>query len=72
MIKIVGVAVWTLLVTLGSSYAAMTMLGGGENKIEPDEFFGGIDYVKTGVISVPIVTAGSIRGYLIAQFRVYR
>lgn len=68
MIKIIAVGVWVCLVTIGSAFAAITMLSGGKAPIEPEEFFGGIDYVKTNIISVPIVTAGSIRGYLIAQF----
>lgn len=68
MIKVIGVAVWICMVALGSAYGAATMFSGDRQKIEPEEFFGGIDYVKTSIISVPIVTVGSIRGYVIAQF----
>ncbi len=67
MVRIVISAIWICLVTVGSSYGAITMMGGHEAPGEADEFFGGLDYVKTGVISVPIVSGGKIQGYLIAQ-----
>lgn len=67
MVRIVISAVWICLVTIGSSYGAVMMTGGDKGAGPADEFFGGLDYVKTGVISVPIVSGGKIQGYLIAQ-----
>lgn len=69
MVRIVISAIWICLVTVGSSYGALKMMGGEVGSAtESDEFFGGLDYVKTQIISVPIVSGGAIQGYLIAQF----
>ena len=69
MVRIVISALWICLVTVASSYGVMMMTGGqAPTAAEADEFFGGLDYVKTQIISVPIVSSGAIQGYLIAQF----
>lgn len=69
MVRIVITAVWICLVTVASSYGVLAVMGGGTKSVsEADEFFGGLDYVKTQIISVPIISSGAIQGYLIAQF----
>ncbi len=69
MIKIVVSAVWICLVTIGSSYAAAMWAAGQQQQTAPvEEFFGGLDYVKSNTISVPIISGGAITGYVVAQF----
>ena len=69
MIKIVVSAVWICLVTIGSSYAAAMWAAGQQQQTAPvEEFFGGLDYVKSNTISVPIISGGVITGYVVAQF----
>lgn len=68
MIKFVILGVWTCLATLGSSYAAMSWKSGQGNAVKEEKFFGGLDYIKTDLISVPMIDDGKIHGYVIAQF----
>jgi hypothetical protein len=56
------------MVTLGASYAAVMWESDAPVDAKADEFFGGLDYVKTSPISVPIVSSGMVEGYVIAQF----
>lgn len=67
MIRIIIAAVWICAVTAGSIYFAFTA---SSKKPEPDTeqaFFGGLDYVRSGMISVPVIKKGGIEGYFIAR-----
>lgn len=70
MVKTILIAIWVCVVMAGSVYAAVMFGGGGAPKQEAtaEEFFGGLDYVKTDIISVPIISDGKIGGYVVAQF----
>ncbi len=70
MIRILVAGVWICIVTLVAAYLAVSasaskQSGTGEHG---DEFFGGLDYAKTEIISVPVIEEGKIQGYVIAQF----
>ncbi len=69
MVKTILIALWVCIVMASSVYAAV-MFGGTKPEVnaKPDEFFGGLDYVKTDIISVPIISDGKIGGYIVAQF----
>ena len=62
------IGLWVCVVTLGASYAAVIWASDAPVSSKADEFFGGLDYVKTSPISVPVVTGGTVEGYVIAQF----
>lgn len=68
MVKLLMVGLWACLVTLGASYAAVMWQADAPVDAKADEFFGGLDYVKTNPISVPMLSDGEIKGYVIAQF----
>jgi hypothetical protein len=72
MIRLVIAGLWICLVTVASSYAAMTWKGSksaeAATQAEPEKFFGGLEQVKTRVLSVPVVADGAIQGYIVAQF----
>jgi len=69
MIKFIVAAVWVVAVTVGSIFFAFSSTGDKAGEAEkPAAFFGGLDYVKTDVISVPIVKEGEVAGYFIARF----
>lgn len=70
MVKTILIAIWVCIVMAGSVYAAVIFGGSGAPKkeAEAEEFFGGLDYVKTDIISVPIISDGKIGGYVVAQF----
>jgi len=69
MIKFVIAAVWICAVTVGSiffAFSAPKSTGGEEPKAAP--YFGGLDYVKTDVLSVPLIKQNSVQGYFLARF----
>lgn len=68
MIKTVLTGVWVVVATLVSLYSVMVWQVGKNVTMQPDKFFGGLDYVKTNVVSVPIVSDGQIAGYVLARF----
>jgi hypothetical protein len=69
MVKFIVAAVWIVAVTVGSIFFAFSSTGDKPGEVEkPAPFFGGLDYVKTDVISVPVVKNGEVAGYFIARF----
>ncbi|CAN5119694.1 hypothetical protein BH10PSE7_BH10PSE7_31050 [soil metagenome] len=68
MVKVLLVGVWACIVTLAASYGMIVWQADAPVEAKADEFFGGLDYVKTTPISVPMVSAGEVKGYVIAQF----
>lgn len=68
MIRFVVAAIWICAVTLGSIFFAFSARDTGETEAAPPPFFGGLDYVKADIVSVPVVRAGAIDGYILAKF----
>ena len=68
MIKFVVAAVWIVAVTVGS---IMFAFSSGEDKAaepaEPAAFFGGLDYVKTDVLSIPVIRGNAVQGYFLSR-----
>ncbi|TGS11076.1 hypothetical protein EN830_34795, partial [Mesorhizobium sp. M1C.F.Ca.ET.187.01.1.1] len=67
MIKVIAIAVWICAATLGAvfySFQAAGERGVGE---KPKPMLGGLDYVKTDVISVPLIHDSKIDGYFLAK-----
>jgi hypothetical protein len=68
MVKLLLAGVWACIVTFASGYAAVLWQLDKPIDEKADEFFGGLDYVKTTPISVPMLSDGEVKGYIIAQF----
>jgi hypothetical protein len=68
VVKLLFAGIWVLVVTLAASYGAVVWEADAPVDAKADEFFGGLDYVKTSPISVPVVSSGKVEGYVIAQF----
>ncbi len=69
MIKLLGLGVWVMLVTVGSGYAMATLAGGGEASApEQPTYFKGLDYKQTNSIAVPLISENAIQGYVLARF----
>ncbi|MDP3896339.1 MAG: hypothetical protein Q8Q62_06655 [Mesorhizobium sp.] len=69
MIRFVLAAVWICAVTVGSIFFAFSAArSSGKAEVAPAPYFGGLDYVKTDVISVPIVRDRAVDGYFLARF----
>lgn len=67
MIKFIVAAIWICVVTIGAMvYSFQSSAAKPDSGTEP-AFFGGLDYVKTDVISVPVLQKGIINGYFIAR-----
>lgn len=68
MIKFVGAAIWVCIATLAAVYFSFQMSAPPppDGKKEAT-MLGGLDYVKTEVISVPLIREGSIVGYFLSR-----
>ena len=67
MIKFIAAAIWICAATLGAvfySFQAAGEAGVGET---PKPMLGGLDYVKTDVISVPLLRNSRIDGYFLTK-----
>lgn len=70
MLKLIFVALWACAISLGSSWAVIAWKAGrvADAGHAADKHGGGLEQVRTKMISVPIIAAGAIQGYVIAQF----
>ncbi|QPC91059.1 hypothetical protein [Mesorhizobium sp. INR15] len=67
MFKVIAIAIWVCAATLGAvfySFQATGQRGVGET---PKPMLGGLDYVKTDVISVPLIHDAKIDGYFLTK-----
>lgn len=67
MIKFIAAALWICAATLGAvfySFQAAGERGVGE---PPKPMLGGLDYVKTDIISVPLIRDAKIDGYFLTK-----
>lgn len=67
MIKFVVAAFWIVAVAIGSVYYSFGVAQNRPVEAVAPGFLGGLDYVKTDVISVPIVKTGQVTGYFLAR-----
>ncbi|NKB84390.1 hypothetical protein [Brucella grignonensis] len=68
MIRIFAIGLWICAVALGSLFLAVRQNDAPSGEVQANAgAFGGLDYVKTDVISVPIISNGSVAGYVVAQ-----
>ena len=68
MIKTVAIGVWACIVALASSYAAATWTSGGSVAIERHEAkLEGLEYRRPAAITVPMISDGRLRGYVVAR-----
>lgn len=66
MIKFIAAAIWICVVTIGAVVYSFQTSGASAEAKGP-ALFGGLDYVKTDVISVPILRNARITGYFLAR-----
>jgi hypothetical protein len=67
MIKFVAAGLWLCAVTIGAVYFSFQMSTASSNQEPPAPLLGGLDYVGTPVISVPVLTDKGIVGYILAR-----
>ncbi len=67
MIKFVLAALWISAATAGAIFLSFSMQQPKpEVAVEPGAF-GGLDYVSSGIISVPLLEAGRVKGYFLSR-----
>lgn len=67
MIKFILAAIWLCAAAIGAVVYSYQFSQARQSEAPPPPFFGGLDYVKTGVISVPVLRDGTVGGYFIAR-----
>jgi flagellar basal body-associated protein FliL len=68
VIKFALAAIWICAATIGSIFFAFSAARPEPEGATPaPAYFGGLDYVKTDVISIPVVREGGVQGYFIAR-----
>lgn len=67
MIKLVISGVWICALSLASVYFSMQMAAGKADDKAPAPFFGGLDYVRGDVLSIPVISGGTVHGYFLAR-----
>jgi hypothetical protein len=69
MIKLLAAGLWACIVTLGASYVAFSWQAPvAFSEPQSDAAQGGLETVRTRMISVPVIRSGVLQGYVMAQF----
>jgi hypothetical protein len=66
VIKFIAAAIWISIVTIGAVVYSFQTSGANADAKAP-ALFGGLDYIKTDVISVPVLRNSRIDGYFLAR-----
>jgi len=68
MIKFIVAALWLCAVTVGTIFYSFSLAGQKTVAAEnAPAYFGGLDYVKADMISVPYIRNAQVDGYVLAQ-----
>jgi hypothetical protein len=67
MIKFAAAGLWLCAVTVGAVFLSFQMSGASQNGEATPPLLGGLDYVGTPIISVPVLTKDGIVGYLLTK-----
>ncbi|NMG40313.1 hypothetical protein GRZ55_13770 [Chelativorans sp. ZYF759] len=67
MIKFALAALWIIAVTTGTVLFAYQSAGTDPETEQQATYFGGLDYVQTEVISVPVLKNNEVHGYFLAR-----
>jgi len=69
MIKLILAGLWICAVTMASIYGAVSWQAARNAAApEPQKIFSGLESYKTRMISVPVISEGTVHGYVMAQF----
>jgi len=67
MIKFIAAGLWLCAVTVGAVFFSFQTASQSESAEETPALLGGLDYVGTPIISVPVLTKDGIVGYLLTK-----
>ncbi len=67
MIKFVAAAIWICAVTIGAVFYSFQNASAKMDAPAPPALLGGLDYIKTDIVSVPVLREGQIIGYFLTR-----
>jgi len=67
MIRFVFAALWVVAVTIGTIFYAFSATGEQPQTKGESPCLGGLDYLETEMMSVPVVRNGEVQGYFLAR-----
>lgn len=67
MIRFIVAAVWLCAVTIGAVFYSYQNASARLNAPAPPPLLGGLDYIKTDIVSVPVLHEGRIGGYFLTR-----
>jgi flagellar basal body-associated protein FliL len=67
VIKTLLIGLWVCMVSLGSSYFFIHMQSKNAAHDPTEEEAAAIEFIKTDMVSVPIIKTGKVQGYLVTQ-----
>jgi flagellar basal body-associated protein FliL len=67
MIKTLLIGFWVCSVALGSTYSFVQMNSGSSSEADSKEESEAVVFIKTDMVSVPVIKDGKVQGYLVAQ-----
>lgn len=67
MLKFAAAAIWICAVTIGAVFYSFQAAGARGEGETPKPMLGGLDYIKTEVISVPLVRNSRVEGYFLTR-----
>jgi hypothetical protein len=68
MIKLIATGLWVCAVTVLSAYAATLWKTETAPESGGESLIGGLESMKTNMISVPVISDGAVQGYIVARF----
>lgn len=67
MIKFIVAAIWVCGVAIGAVFYSFQMASAKIDAPAPAPMLGGLDYIKTDIVSVPVMSNGRIDGYFLTR-----
>ncbi|MFC3205324.1 MAG: hypothetical protein WA973_12025 [Mesorhizobium sp.] len=67
MLKFIAAAIWICVITVGAVFYSFQAAGERGAGQPPKPLLGGLDYVKTDIISVPLVRDSAVQGYFLTN-----
>lgn len=68
MIRLFLTGAWVCVITLAAAYGISQWVASGGKLITRKDYLEGLEYEKTRVINVPMISDGVVQGYISAQF----
>jgi hypothetical protein len=67
VIKFIAAAIWLCAVTIGAVVYSFQSASAKIDAPAPPPLLGGLDYIKTDIVSVPVIDAGHVNGYFLTR-----